>query len=197
MGTHWVQVTNRPRCHRALPQRHLLTLIQCPRTTSFNDPTDVGAASAAHSATVCASASGAPAPAPAAYAHVDLTEAGTTIGKASPTSSQRTVTGTGCDHDAPDLWSARWTHFNVAALSRCQRQGAHLAMATAANASASAAETSSDPDGDCRHLATHDGGRPYRRCDAPDSDGGSEHRLRMPAANCQSEKTAAACGRAD
>jgi len=99
--------------------------------------------------------------------------------------------------DAPDPWSAGWTHLTGAALSRCQRHGAHLAMATAANASASAAETSSNPDGDCRRLATHDAGRHYKRCDAPGLDGGSEGRLRTPHAHWLSKKTAAACGRAE
>ena len=146
---------------------------------------------------MCASASGAGAPAPTAYAHVDPTEAGTTTGKASPTSSQRKMNGTGSDLDAPEPWSAGWTHLTGAALSRCQRHGAHLAMATAANASASAAETSSNPDGDCRRLATDDAGRHYKRCDAPGLNGGSEGRQRTPHAHCQSKKTAAACGRAD
>ena len=119
MGTRWVQVTNRPRRHKALPQLQPSTLKQCPCTTPINNPTDAGAARAAESATVCASASGAGAPAPAAYAHVDPTEAGTTTGNASPTRSQRTMTGKGCDLDAPDPWSTGWTHLTGAALSRC------------------------------------------------------------------------------
>jgi len=46
-----------------------------------------------------------------------------------------------------------------AALSRCQRHGAHQATATTAIASATAAETSPGLGGDYRRLATHNAGR--------------------------------------